>query len=448
MKKLALFLVMVFVLSTSFVVFAASKIVESPDVKIYIDGQAGKYEDVPININGRVLLPLRAISVNLGVPNDENHIIWNNTEKSVTLIKESEKIYLKVGVNVAKINGVSKTVDVPPVNYKSRVYVPVRFIAESFGINVDWDSKTKSVIIIRGVLPIKEVKVSTPQEFIKEIGSNKKIVLSAGTYNLSKVEQKDSTDGTVVWEEVQDGRELNIWNVENLTIEGSSEGKTEIIIDPRYACIAAFNNSKHISIKNVIAGHSPQEYECDAGVLEFYNCENVNVEKSRFYGCGSVGLSVTDCADIKYTDTIIEDCSLRAIEIMGSQNIVFSGCKIVNHRAYSNIVYVWNSIGVGFESCEISNNKKFLWNFFEIYGDSDVLINKCKIHDNWLSEDEDQDWDVEAYFFKTIDYMNMSNSKVVVKDSEITNNRCEYLYDDKDNVIFENCTIEDNIWIE
>ena len=47
-------------------------VVESPNVKIVIDGKIGTYTDMPIIVNGRTLLPLRAVLSNMGVLNDDH----------------------------------------------------------------------------------------------------------------------------------------------------------------------------------------------------------------------------------------------------------------------------------------------------------------------------------------------------------------------------------------
>ncbi|TYQ18172.1 UNVERIFIED_CONTAM: copper amine oxidase-like protein [Acetivibrio alkalicellulosi] len=125
--------------------FAQSNIVESPNVKININGKASTYSNVPIIVSGRTLLPFREISQNLGV--DDNNIIWNASEKSVTVHKDSIKIYLKIGDTTAYVNDQPVIIDVAPIIYKYRTYIPVRFISQSFGMKVGWDSISHTVLI-------------------------------------------------------------------------------------------------------------------------------------------------------------------------------------------------------------------------------------------------------------------------------------------------------------
>ena len=127
--------------------FAANSITELPNVKIVIDGQIGTYKNIPISIKDRTLLPLKEILVNLGVQDDNEHIIWNANERSVTIIKDSQKIFLKIDSNKATVNDKELILDANPVIYKDKTYIPVKFIAQSLGMKVVWDGSSRSVLI-------------------------------------------------------------------------------------------------------------------------------------------------------------------------------------------------------------------------------------------------------------------------------------------------------------
>lgn len=137
------------VMAFASMVNAAQNITETPDVKIIIDGEKGTYNDVTIIADGRTLLPLREVLTNLGVKNDDEHIIWDGTKRSVTVKKDDKVIYLEVGKTVGSVNGNEITIDVPPIIYakNNRTYIPARFVAESLGKEVVWDASTRSVLI-------------------------------------------------------------------------------------------------------------------------------------------------------------------------------------------------------------------------------------------------------------------------------------------------------------
>lgn len=137
--------------------FAADTIVESPNVKIIIDGKTGTYEDVPVVVNGSTMLPLRALLVNLGVQNDNEHIIWNGDEKSVTIIKDAKKIVLQINNKTAYVDDSPVTLVASPILYKNKSYIPARFVAQSLGKTVIWDGST-SAVLIRDTTEFNKVK--------------------------------------------------------------------------------------------------------------------------------------------------------------------------------------------------------------------------------------------------------------------------------------------------
>lgn len=132
-----------------FYCFAGNDIAESPDIKVYIGGNPAPIADVPIIMNGRTLLPLRNILTNLGVQNDNEHIVWNAVNKSITINMGSTKVYLEVGKNKAYINDSPVTLDTSPIVYgkNGRTYIPARFVAQALGYEVAWDKYLKRVYI-------------------------------------------------------------------------------------------------------------------------------------------------------------------------------------------------------------------------------------------------------------------------------------------------------------
>jgi hypothetical protein len=159
MKKFLLVLT-IFLVSGFFAVsMAAQAVTERPDIQIMIDGKVGAYSDTPIIVNGRTLLPLRELFTNLGVSNDDQHIIWNGKDRSVTAIKDSVTIVLKVGNLDATINGKLTKIDAAPVNYHGRVYIPARSVAQAFDKVVVWD-KVTSCVYIRDQAQYDEVKTT------------------------------------------------------------------------------------------------------------------------------------------------------------------------------------------------------------------------------------------------------------------------------------------------
>lgn len=136
-----------FILMSCSCVWAAEAPTALPNVKIIINSEPKVFTDIPISVNGRTLLPLRQSLTYLGVPNDDQHIIWNQSDKSVTVKHGSTEIYLKLYDNKAKVNGTEITLPAASIIYKGRTYIPARFVAEALKKIVTWDDKYKAVYI-------------------------------------------------------------------------------------------------------------------------------------------------------------------------------------------------------------------------------------------------------------------------------------------------------------
>ncbi len=73
-----------------------------------------------------------------------------NIEASFKKAKEEVKIVLTVGSNIATVNGETVTTDVAPVIVNDRTMLPIRFIAEALGAEVEWVETERKVIITKG----------------------------------------------------------------------------------------------------------------------------------------------------------------------------------------------------------------------------------------------------------------------------------------------------------
>lgn len=96
----------------------------------------------PIILNGRTVLPIGAVIEALG-----GTIGWLGTERKVTIEAMGSIIELWVDQRTARVNGVSTTIDVPPVVLNGRTMVPLRFITENLNCTADWDGANMSIRI-------------------------------------------------------------------------------------------------------------------------------------------------------------------------------------------------------------------------------------------------------------------------------------------------------------
>ncbi|MDB5055504.1 MAG: copper amine oxidase family protein [Bacilli bacterium] len=122
------------------------------DLKLEVDGKPAEFQfGTPFIQDGRSLMPLRDLLVALGVPNDDEHIIWNQDEKSVLIEQGNIEVKLAVGDKTIYKNGkMFKDLEVPAQQVKAqndRIFLPARAVAEALENDVSFNAGTNSVII-------------------------------------------------------------------------------------------------------------------------------------------------------------------------------------------------------------------------------------------------------------------------------------------------------------
>ncbi|MFT9848632.1 copper amine oxidase N-terminal domain-containing protein [Aneurinibacillus sp. REN35] len=111
-------------------------------ITVKINGKLILADQKPVNINGRVVVPLRSIFEALGAD-----IKWDDAKKIVHAAKGNKKIKVKIGDQIAEINGKKVQLDQKAILLHDRSMVPVRFVSEALGANVEWDAKNMTVHI-------------------------------------------------------------------------------------------------------------------------------------------------------------------------------------------------------------------------------------------------------------------------------------------------------------
>lgn len=131
---------------------------------------------VPVVVDDRTLIPVRAVIEALG-----GSVAWDSTTNTATLTLAANEIKLMADSTDAYLNNEKKALDVAPQIINERTMLPIRFIAESFGLNVEWDGE-KSLITI----------TSDGNENGKETASTGSLVTNGGyTIALSSLEHAD-----------------------------------------------------------------------------------------------------------------------------------------------------------------------------------------------------------------------------------------------------------------
>lgn len=117
-------------------------------LSVQLNGAYVHFADAqPEKVNGRVMVPFRAIAEALGAEVDYN-------AGAITAKKNGQTLAFSLGGKQLTITDdstgkVIKTtaVDSAPYKKKGRTYVPVRFFAEAFGLTVQWDQDMQTAVL-------------------------------------------------------------------------------------------------------------------------------------------------------------------------------------------------------------------------------------------------------------------------------------------------------------
>ncbi|NTV90588.1 MAG: phosphate ABC transporter substrate-binding protein [Clostridiales bacterium] len=133
-------------LAMSVIIAAASVLpaaaASSDKLKIMLDGTELVSDQSPRIENNSTLVPIRVIAESLG-----GVVGYDPATKQVTITTADHKISLATDSSTATVDNKSVTLEVPMKNFNGRTFVPLRFVAESLGAEVDYSGATKTVTI-------------------------------------------------------------------------------------------------------------------------------------------------------------------------------------------------------------------------------------------------------------------------------------------------------------
>ena len=109
-------------------------------VAVTINGNPADVSPPPILQGGRVFVPLRGVFEQLGAG-----VVYSNGTINAT--GNGRTISLQIGSTQAIVDGQTQTLDVAPFIVGESTYVPLRFISESLGADVEWDAANSTVAI-------------------------------------------------------------------------------------------------------------------------------------------------------------------------------------------------------------------------------------------------------------------------------------------------------------
>ncbi len=112
-----------------------------------VNGDRKTLDSPPVIVNGRTLVPIRAIIEALG-----GAVEWDGVTRKATVSLGNVTIELWIGKSVARVNNVSTRIDstnlkVVPEIINGRTMLPLRFVSENVGCVVEWTAASQTITI-------------------------------------------------------------------------------------------------------------------------------------------------------------------------------------------------------------------------------------------------------------------------------------------------------------
>ena len=183
MKRfIAILTAFVMIVSLTGVAFAGNQ-----EIKVYLEGYKISFDVQPQTINGRTMVPIRAIFEAMGAT-----VNWDASTKTAVCTKDNTTVKMTLNSTVGYINGTAFKMDVTPVIMNGRTLAPARYVAEAFGYYVNWDNMTRSVLISKEQnFSISQIKDGTRNHPFK-LGDK----VTVNVFNLGATEPKTTFDIT------------------------------------------------------------------------------------------------------------------------------------------------------------------------------------------------------------------------------------------------------------
>jgi hypothetical protein len=126
--------------------FALPGIAAAQEITVTVNGAPVPFSgQSPVQRDGAVLVPLRGVFEKLGAV-----VTYQSSNKSIVAVKGQTTISLRLGESSAVIDGQARALSTPATAQGGTTLVPLRFVSEALGAQVDWNGATRTVAIVTG----------------------------------------------------------------------------------------------------------------------------------------------------------------------------------------------------------------------------------------------------------------------------------------------------------
>ena len=111
-------------------------------IRVLLNGEALGFEVPPEVQNDRTMIPIRFLFEKLDASVD-----WNQETEEITVTGGGHVISFQIGKETAVVDGEERLLDAPPYLSQDRTMIPLRFLTENLGYQVNWEEERSIVTI-------------------------------------------------------------------------------------------------------------------------------------------------------------------------------------------------------------------------------------------------------------------------------------------------------------
>ena len=157
--------------------------------EIYYNGELLNTTQPVVNVDGRVLLAFRDLFENL-----DGQVSWSDEFRMASVTYGKNTINLFPDTGAVQINGVPQSLAVGPQIINDRVYLPLRFVAQSLGGTVDYTKGDNDT----GIINIHTI--DSVQNYAQKEGNVTKILRTTNAVKNSVQPTKETNAAYQQWQ--------------------------------------------------------------------------------------------------------------------------------------------------------------------------------------------------------------------------------------------------------
>ncbi|MFT4968511.1 MAG: hypothetical protein ACI9O4_000240 [Chitinophagales bacterium] len=252
----------------------------------------------------------------------------------------------------------------------------------------------------------QETWVSSTEEFLNALSSNRVIYLEEGIYELNDInalpyEVRNSYKTADSWEDFyvsdfftyscgsidyESELSLKLTDLKNLDIIG--QGDVKLVVTDEMITVLTFENCANVSVENVYMVHDVGGI-CGANVVDLNYCEDMEFTNCTFDGSGELGVYADACYSLYFNDCQFTNCTSGAIDFYDSDGM-FDNCTFKDNEIWQALVAAYSYSSLDFYACDFKDNFKYDYEDsretqYLFYADEESYIyldDQCLIKDN------------------------------------------------------------------